>query len=99
MEATNRAHVTSTSTARNSSLNIAHVVDSMEMGGAEKLTAMLSRMQRDRGHNPTVHCLYLVGVLGEELRSEGFDVFLHQPGSVLKQMRTLYEHFRWSRPD
>jgi glycosyltransferase involved in cell wall biosynthesis len=71
----------------------------MEMGGAEKLTAMLSRMQRDRGHNPTVHCLYLVGVLGEELRSEGFDVFLHQPGSVLKQMRSLYKHFRRSRPD
>ena len=99
MEATNCARVERASTERNSSLNIAHVVDSMEMGGAEKLTAMLSRMQRDRGHNPTVHCLYLVGVLGEELRAEGFDVFLHQPGSVLKQMRSLYKHFRRSRPD
>src|SRR5712671_233949 len=99
MEATNCAHVTSASTARNSSLNIAHVVDSMEMGGAEKLTAMLSRMQRDRGHNPTVHCLYLVGVLGDKLRGEGFDVILHGPPSFLGLMRSLYREFKRSLPD
>jgi len=45
-------------------LNIAHVVDSMEMGGAEKLTATFCRLQRDRGHTASVHCLYEVGVLG-----------------------------------
>ena len=99
MEATSCARVTSASIEQTSPLNIAHVVDSMEMGGAEKLTAMLCRMQRDHGHNPSVHCLYLVGVLGEELRAEGFDVFLHQPGFVLKQMRSLYKNFRRSRPD
>jgi glycosyltransferase involved in cell wall biosynthesis len=99
METTNCARVTSASTEPNSPLNIAHVVDSMEMGGAEKLTALLCRMQRDRGHSPSVHCLYLVGVLGEELQAAGFDVFLHQPGSLLKQMRSLYKYFRESRPD
>jgi hypothetical protein len=45
-------------------VNVAHVVDSMEMGGAEKLTATLCRLQRERGHTASVHCLYGVGVLG-----------------------------------
>jgi glycosyltransferase involved in cell wall biosynthesis len=80
-------------------LNIAHVVDSMEMGGAEKLTATLCRLQRDRGHAASVHCLYGVGVLGEELRAEGFEVVLHRPSAFFRLMRSLYSSFRRSRPD
>jgi glycosyltransferase involved in cell wall biosynthesis len=80
-------------------LNIAHVVDSMEMGGAEKLTATLCRLQRDRGHTASVHCLYGVGVLGEELRAEGFEVILHHPSAFFHLMRGLYRSFRRSRPD
>jgi glycosyltransferase involved in cell wall biosynthesis len=82
-----------------SRLNIAHVVDSMEMGGAEKLTATLCRLQRDRGHTASVHCLYGVGVLGEELRAEGFEVILHHPSTFFHLMRGLYRSFRHSRPD
>jgi glycosyltransferase involved in cell wall biosynthesis len=96
--------VTSTSQARaqaerRSSLSIAHVGDSMEMGGAEKLTATLCRLQRDRGHKASVHCLYRLGVLGEELQAEGFEVFLYHPASFLQRMRNLYRSFRRSRPD
>jgi glycosyltransferase involved in cell wall biosynthesis len=80
-------------------LNIAHVVDTMEMGGAEKLTATLCRLQRDRGHAASVHCLYGVGVLGEELRTEGFEVILHHPPAFFHLMRSLYRAFRRSRPD
>jgi glycosyltransferase involved in cell wall biosynthesis len=82
-----------------SSLRIAHVVDSMEMGGAEKLTATMCRLQRQRGHTPSVHCLYLVGVLGEELRGEGFEVVLHHPRSFFRLMHSIYRAFRRSRPD
>jgi glycosyltransferase involved in cell wall biosynthesis len=71
----------------------------MEMGGAEKLTAMLCRLQRTRGHHASVHCLYLVGVLGEELRGEGFDVILHHPPSFFGLMRDLYREFKRSTPD
>src|SRR5579862_1729565 len=81
------------------SLHIAHVVDSMEMGGAGKLTATMCRLQRDRGHNPSVHCLYLVGVLGKELRAEGFEVTLHYPCSFFDLMRSLYGAFKRSPPD
>jgi glycosyltransferase involved in cell wall biosynthesis len=80
-------------------LNIAHVGDSMEMGGAEKLTATLCRLQRDRGHTASVHCLYRLGVLGEEMRAEGFEVVLHHPSSFLRLVRSLYRSFRRSRPD
>jgi glycosyltransferase involved in cell wall biosynthesis len=80
-------------------LKIAHVADSMEMGGAEKLTATLCRLQRDRGHTASVHCLYGVGVLGEELRAEGFEVILHHPSAFFPLIRGLYRSFRRSRPD
>ena len=86
-------------TERTTPLNIAHVGDSMEMGGAEKLTATLCRLQRDRGHTASVHCLYGLGVLGKELQAEGFDVILHHPSSFLHLVRSLYGSFRRSRPD
>jgi len=84
---------------RISALRIAHVGDSMEMGGAEKLTATMCRLQRDRGHTPSVHCLYRLGVLGEELRAEGFEVTLHPSSSFFFLMRSLYQAFRRSAPD
>ncbi len=84
---------------RNAPLSIAHVGDSMEMGGAEKLTATLCRLQRDQGHTASVHCLYRLGVLGEELRVEGFEVVLHHPSSFFQLVRGLYRSFRRSRPD
>ena len=84
---------------QSSALKIAHVADSMEMGGAEKLTATFCRLQRDRGHAASVHCLYGVGVLGEELRAEGFEVTLHRPSGFIHLMRALYKSFRASRPD
>jgi glycosyltransferase involved in cell wall biosynthesis len=80
-------------------VNIAHVTDSMEMGGAEKLTAVFCRLQRDRGHHAAVHCLFSVGVLGDELRNEGFDVTLHRPPSFVGLMRSLYRDFKSSTPD
>ena len=79
-------------------MNIAHVTDSMEMGGAEKLTAMLCRLQRARGHHASVHCLYSVGVLGDELRDEAKelvglapDVFLAMaPPSVVALQKVTH---------
>ena len=85
--------------ARTCPLKIAHVADSMEMGGAEKLTAMLCRMQRDQGHDPAVHCLYALGVLGEELRGEGFDVTLYNRSSFLALAKALYSAFKHDTPD
>jgi glycosyltransferase involved in cell wall biosynthesis len=98
-EAVTSTPIASAQAERTSRLNIAHVGDSMEMGGAEKLTATLCRLQRDRGHTASVHCLYRLGVLGEELQAEGFEVILHHPSSFLQLVRALYRSFRRSRPD
>jgi glycosyltransferase involved in cell wall biosynthesis len=99
MEAGNATPTPGTLAERTSSLRIVHVGDSMEMGGAEKLTATLCRLQRDRGHTPSVHCLYRFGVLGEQLQAEGFEVILHHPRSFFPLMRSLYRAFSRSRPD
>lgn len=99
MEVASIAPIAAASSGRSSSLRIAHVVDSMEMGGAEKLTATLCRLQRDRGHSPSVHCLYEIGVLGEELQAEGFEVLLHHPRSFFLLMHSLYRVFMRSVPD
>jgi len=99
MEVASSASIAGTLAERASPLNIVHVVDSMEMGGAEKLTATLCRLQRDRGHTASVHCLYGVGVLGEDLRAEGFEVILHHPSAFFHLMRCSYKAFRRSRPD
>src|SRR6202521_2638381 len=99
IEAANSTPMATPLVQRTSPLRIAHVVDSMEMGGAEKLTATLCRLQRDRGHTASVHCLYRLGVLGEELRAEGFEVILHHPSSFFHLMRSLYTAFRRSPPD
>jgi glycosyltransferase involved in cell wall biosynthesis len=99
MAAVSSTPVASVLAERRISLSIAHIGDSMEMGGAERLTATLCRLQRDRGHKASVHCLYLLGVLGEELQAEGFEVVLHHPSSFLHLVRSLYRSFRRSRPD
>src|SRR6202163_2939544 len=99
MEAPSFTPVATGLVKRASPLRIAHVGDSMKMGGAEKLTATLCRLQRDRGHTASVHCLYRLGVLGEELQTEGFEVILHPPCSFFFLMRSLYKAFRHSAPD
>jgi glycosyltransferase involved in cell wall biosynthesis len=98
-ESANTAGVACMLAGRPTPLNIAHVTDSMEMGGAEKLTAMLCRLQRDQGHNISVHCMYLLGVLGEQLKAEGFDVILHSPRSSTHLMRSLHTAFKRNTPD
>jgi glycosyltransferase involved in cell wall biosynthesis len=80
-------------------LRIAHVNDSLVVGGSEKLTAMLCRQQRSRHQVVSVHCLFLIGRVGEELRDEGFDVVLHHARSALGLMRSLYRAFKLSTPD
>jgi glycosyltransferase involved in cell wall biosynthesis len=99
MEAVSAIPIANSPADRTAPLKIAHVGDSMEMGGAEKLTATLCRLQRGRGHTASVHCLYRLGVLGQELQAEGFEVILHPRCSFFYLMRSLYRAFKRSVPD
>lgn len=80
-------------------MKIVHLVDTMEMGGAEKLVAQLCRHQRQEGLEASVHCLYRVGILGEELRAEGFEVVLHRPSWPAGRPGSIYHKLRRSKPD
>ena len=51
-----------------SSMKIAHVVDSMEVGGAETLVSQMCRLQREQGHDPCVYAWAKLGALGEQMR-------------------------------
>lgn len=80
-------------------MRIAHVVDSMELGGAETLVLQMCCVQRKQGHDPCVYALASLGPLGEQLRKEGFEVEAnvgrHLPDSTVK----LYKLFKALQPD
>lgn len=80
-------------------MKIVHLAENMEVGGAEKLISLLCRWQREQGHEPSVHCLYGVGVLGEDLRSQGFEVVLHSVSSLGGLPASVYRGLKDSRPD
>ena len=56
---------------------IAHVIDSMETGGAEMVVAALCRSHTAAGHRVEVHCLIAAGSLADELRRDGISVYVH----------------------
>src|SRR5579883_652865 len=87
-------------------MNIIHVVDSMEVGGAETLIALMCRAQKREGHLPSVCCIFDRGRLAEELEAEGIPVFLanghgNESGILgqLRMARSLYRRFCRERPD
>jgi L-malate glycosyltransferase len=80
-------------------MKIIHVTDSMEVGGAETVVALLCRSQREEGYFPSVQCLYRKGSIGEKLEGEGFQIELHRQSSLPGLMRSLYQGFREHKPD
>jgi glycosyltransferase involved in cell wall biosynthesis len=78
---------------------IAHITDSMQVGGAETIIAQLCRIQRVQGHRPCVYCLYEIGRVGQRLQNESFEVTLERPPTLFGLMRSLYRTFKRSKPD
>ncbi|MEZ5356545.1 MAG: glycosyltransferase [Bryobacteraceae bacterium] len=72
-------------------MRIAHIVETMEVGGGEMLVAHLTRDQIRRGHSVSVECMFHVGPLGEQLRSGQVEVHLHNgaKASKLAMMNSL----------
>ena len=78
---------------------IAHVIDSLEVGGAETVVAALCRSHAAAGHRVEVHCLITAGRLAAELEQEGVPVYVHASGSPRRLAWKLFRAFRRSRPD
>jgi glycosyltransferase involved in cell wall biosynthesis len=80
-------------------MKIAHVVDCMEVGGAETLVSQMCRLQREQGHDPRIYALGTLGSLGEQMLDEGFAVQAnlgqHFPGAL----RCFYRTFKESHPE
>jgi len=80
-------------------MKIAHVVDSMEVGGAETLVSQMCRLQREQGHDPRVYAVLALGPLGEQMQAEGFAVQANVGRHLSDSLRTFFRIFKESRPD
>jgi len=80
-------------------MKIAHVVDSMEVGGAETVVSQMCRLQREQGHTPRVYAVAALGAIGEQMRQEGFEVQAHVGKHFPDAARSFYRIFKESTPD
>ena len=78
---------------------IAHVIDSLEVGGAETVVLALCRSHVLAGHRVEVHCLIATGPLAAELEQEGIPVYAHASPGVWMAAWKLFRAFRRSHPD
>ena len=80
-------------------MKIAHVVDSMEVGGAETLVEQMCHRQREQGHTPYVLAVAALGVVGQRMRTQGFSVHAEVGRHLPQAMRGFARIFREFRPD
>ena len=80
-------------------MKIVHVVDSMEMGGAETLVSQMCQLQREQGHDVSVYSIAALGILGERMREDGFEVSANIGRNLIGSTQNLYRLFKRSRPD
>ena len=80
-------------------MKIVHVVDSMEVGGAETLVSQMCRLQREQGHNPSVFAVASLGPLGEQLRREGFPVQANMARHLSDAIPAFFRAFKATLPD
>jgi glycosyltransferase involved in cell wall biosynthesis len=78
---------------------IAHVIDSLEIGGAEMVVSALCRSHAAAGHQVEVHCVVTGGPLESELRRDGVTVYVHGSGTTWQSAWNLFRAFQRSRPD
>jgi glycosyltransferase involved in cell wall biosynthesis len=81
-------------------MRVDHVVDTLEVGGAERLVVALAQHQHRQGASVRVHALYGLGALAGLLVEEGIEVVDHRATPrALGGMRRLTKEFRRCRPD
>lgn len=80
-------------------MKIAHVVDSMEVGGAETLVSQMCRLQREQGHEPRVYAVGTLGALGEQMQREGFPMQANLGRHLSDATQSFFRVFKESHPD
>jgi glycosyltransferase involved in cell wall biosynthesis len=80
-------------------MKIVHVVDSMEVGGAETLVEQMCQRQRDLGHAPCVLAIAALGKIGARMNSQGFSVRANVGRHLFDSARNFHRIFKELRPD
>jgi len=80
-------------------MKIAHVVDSMEVGGAETLVSQMCCLQREQGHDPSIFAVATLGPLGERMRALGFAVHANVGRHLPDSARNFFHFFKELQPD
>jgi glycosyltransferase involved in cell wall biosynthesis len=80
-------------------MKIAHVIESMHIGGAEMIISQMCRFQREQGHQPSVYAFASEGLLGAQLKAEGFPVHSNIGLHLVKANCNFYRLFREFKPD
>ena len=82
-------------------MNIVHVVESLDVGGLERVVLSLAAWQRSRGDRSDIVCLFHEGALAAQSRAAGIPVssINKKPGLDLGAIWTLRRHLVERRPD
>lgn len=75
-------------------MKIAHVVNSLEVGGAEVLVDQMARLQRSQGHEIYLFALDRLGDLGSRLLADGFKVTCGMSRNIVDGNKNFYRFFR-----
>jgi glycosyltransferase involved in cell wall biosynthesis len=81
-------------------VRIVHVVETLEVGGLERVVVALSAEQARRGHAVTIACLFHEGPLAGDAREAGVDVLAcgKRPGADAAALRRLRAALRTRAP-
>jgi glycosyltransferase involved in cell wall biosynthesis len=74
-------------------------VNTLDVGGAERLVVALASSQRRRGHSVRVQCLFGTGPLAAELAPLGISVVTCEGSSRTARIRSLFRAFEEFSPD
>ena len=81
------------------SLKIAHVLGSLEVGGAEVVVRHLGACQVRDGHDVTVYTIFGGGELEARYRAAGIKVVIGTQKTALRRLVDLFNSFRTAKPD
>jgi glycosyltransferase involved in cell wall biosynthesis len=82
-------------------MRIVQVVESLDLGGVERLAIQLATAERARGHDCSIYCIFRSGVQSALAQKRGIRVrcFNKRPGPSLKSLSDLVRALRSDRPD
>jgi glycosyltransferase involved in cell wall biosynthesis len=82
-------------------MRIVQLVETLVIGGLERIAVDLARAQKRAGHSPMLYCMFMGGPLADEARAAGIPVteFHKEPGFSVKMIFMLARQLRRDAAD